>query len=186
MNKEPIKIPQPQSTRGGARPNAGRSPKPIDLAEVEILAACGGTDDEIGYRFDLERSTITRRRQNDKEFAEVVERGKARGRISLRRKQFELAMKGDRTMLIWLGKNLLGQRDHFDGKLTVATLSIRDLSDEQLAASISEAQASGLLPPGPERPEETADKKHHPPMLETPIDVPQQFKGVPERTTEPE
>lgn len=42
---------------------------------------------------------------------EAFERFSSTGRESLRRKQFELALSGDRTMLIWLGKNVLGQRD---------------------------------------------------------------------------
>ena len=37
----------------------------------------------------------------------------AAGKVSLRRKQFELALKGDRTMLIWLGKQHLGQREPY-------------------------------------------------------------------------
>jgi hypothetical protein len=47
----------------------------------------------------------------ERRFADVIETGRADVRKSLRRKQVELAMKGDRTMLIWLGKQLLGQRD---------------------------------------------------------------------------
>ena len=35
----------------------------------------------------------------------------AQGRASIRRKQFELAMEGDRHMLVWLGKQYLGQRE---------------------------------------------------------------------------
>jgi hypothetical protein len=31
--------------------------------------------------------------------------------MSLKRKQFDMAMKGNVTMLIWLGKQTLGQRD---------------------------------------------------------------------------
>lgn len=34
------------------------------------------------------------------------------GRASLRRRQYELAMDGDRVMLIFLGKNYLGQSDN--------------------------------------------------------------------------
>ncbi len=35
----------------------------------------------------------------------------AGGRQSLRRKQFQLALKGDKTMLVWLGKQYLGQAE---------------------------------------------------------------------------
>lgn len=34
-----------------------------------------------------------------------------RGNDLIAMKQFELAMKGDKALLIWLGKNRLGQRD---------------------------------------------------------------------------
>jgi hypothetical protein len=33
--------------------------------------------------------------------------------MSLKRKQYEVAMSGNVSMLIWLGKNILGQRDTF-------------------------------------------------------------------------
>ena len=35
----------------------------------------------------------------------------ASGRVSLRRKQYEMAMDGDRSMLVWLGKNYLDQSE---------------------------------------------------------------------------
>jgi hypothetical protein len=40
-----------------------------------------------------------------------MERGKARGRLSLRRAQLKMVEDGNATMGIWLGKNVLGQRD---------------------------------------------------------------------------
>lgn len=43
---------------------------------------------------------------------EAFDRFSGTGRASLRRKQFELAMNGDKTMLIFLGKNYLGQSDY--------------------------------------------------------------------------
>lgn len=42
---------------------------------------------------------------------EAFDRFSSAGRASLRRKQFEVAMGGDRAMLIFLGKNYLGQSD---------------------------------------------------------------------------
>jgi hypothetical protein len=59
----------------------------------------------------VSHDTLARRKQSDPEFSELIEHGRANGRMSLRRRQFEKAMAGSDTMLIWLGKNLLGQRD---------------------------------------------------------------------------
>ena len=38
-------------------------------------------------------------------------KGRATLKRRLRRKQLELALEGDKTMLIWLGKQMLGQVD---------------------------------------------------------------------------
>lgn len=43
---------------------------------------------------------------------ELVEEGKSQGKVRLRRAQYAKAVdEGNPTMLIWLGKNLLGQTD---------------------------------------------------------------------------
>lgn len=44
-------------------------------------------------------------------FSDAFKAFSAEGRMSLRRKQFELAMDGDKSMLVWLGKNYLDQTD---------------------------------------------------------------------------
>lgn len=44
-------------------------------------------------------------------WGEAFERYSGTGRASLRRRQFEAAMDGNTTMLIFLGKNYLGQSD---------------------------------------------------------------------------
>jgi hypothetical protein len=59
---------------------------------------------------DDSRATIERRRTIRK-FAEVMERGKAKGRVSIRRLQMRLLEQGNATMGVWLGKNILGQVD---------------------------------------------------------------------------
>ena len=40
----------------------------------------------------------------------------AEQKIELRRKQWQVAMEGNVQMLIWLGKNILGQKDVADSK----------------------------------------------------------------------
>jgi hypothetical protein len=91
----------------------GRPEKSIDLQALEKLCALQCTQADIAGWFDVSLSTIERR-QRDPEFAAVMERGYARGRVSLRRKQMQLAEQGNATMLVWLGKQILGQRDHVD------------------------------------------------------------------------
>lgn len=48
-----------------------------------------------------------------KRFSKIIDKGRAEGKKSLRRAQFEAAVeKKDVRMLIWLGKQLLGQSDN--------------------------------------------------------------------------
>jgi hypothetical protein len=49
-------------------------------------------------------------------YSPEITKGKASGKIKLRRKQFDVAMKGNTTMLIWLGKQILGQNDQNVGE----------------------------------------------------------------------
>ena len=82
----------------------------IDLGELERLCAIQCTDEEIAAWFNVSTRTIERRRL-EPAFAEVMERGKAKGRISVRRLQMKLLEQGNATMGVWLGKQILGQVD---------------------------------------------------------------------------
>src|ERR1700682_5195538 len=82
----------------------------IDLAELEKLCALQRTDEELAAWFKVTTRTIERRRL-EPEFAAIMERGKAMGRISVRRLQMRLLENGNATMGVWLGKQLLGQTD---------------------------------------------------------------------------
>ncbi|MGD0778255.1 MAG: hypothetical protein ABSC05_36190 [Candidatus Solibacter sp.] len=89
---------------------AGRKPAPIDLTELEKLCALQCTDEEIADWFGVSTRTIENRRKRP-EFAQVMSRGRSRGRISVRRAQMKLLESGSGTMGVWLGKQFLGQRD---------------------------------------------------------------------------
>jgi hypothetical protein len=82
----------------------------MDLAELEKLCSLQCTDEEIAAWFGVSVRTIENRRQQP-EFAEVMRRGRAKGRISVRRAQMKQLEAGNATMGVWLGKQLLGQRD---------------------------------------------------------------------------
>src|SRR5437764_14370854 len=82
----------------------------IDLAELEKLCAMQCTDEEVAAFFGVSSRTIVRRRQV-KKFNEIMERAKAKGRVSVRRNLFRLANNGNIAAAIFLSKNLLGYRD---------------------------------------------------------------------------
>lgn len=75
----------------------------IDEATVEKLASLGCTNIEIADHFGCSHDTITRR------FAYELTKGKSELRRSLRQVQLDSALKGNVVMMIWLGKQYLGQ-----------------------------------------------------------------------------
>jgi hypothetical protein len=81
----------------------------------------------------IDKAQLTRR------FKDVIEEGSEEGKMSLRRKQLEVAMSGDRTMLIWLGKNLLNQSDRVKSDLTSGGNTIQPLSINVIDTATADA-----------------------------------------------
>jgi hypothetical protein len=111
----------------------------IDLAELEKLSVLQCTDEEIGAWFNVSTRTIERRRKVPK-FAEVMDRGKAKGRISVRRMQMKLLEAGNATMGVWLGKQLLGQTDQLviPSRLTSIREALRAATPKEIADLLNE------------------------------------------------
>ena len=84
----------------------------IDPEELEELASLGCTMHEAACWFDYGEDAF-RLRLRDPRLRHAWRRGKGRGRVRLRRAQFNLAEKNT-TMAVLLGKRLLGQRDPGD------------------------------------------------------------------------
>ena len=87
---------------------AGRPKKKVDEEKLVLLASLGLTIPECDAVLDSSHDSIQRN------FKESYDHGKDKCKASLRRKQYELAMAGNPTMLVWLGKNLLGQSDKME------------------------------------------------------------------------
>ena len=100
---------------GGKRSGAGRKAVQIDLEEVERLSTIQCTDQELASYFGVDVKTIERRKKKAA-FAAAVERGRAKGRVSVRRNLFALAAKGNVAASIFLAKNLLGYKDYFSNE----------------------------------------------------------------------
>lgn len=103
-------MPKKKTSSKKKRPRGHRPSAKIDLIQLEQLCGINCTAEEIATFFKVSTKTIERRRKVEA-FAAVMERGYASGRITIRRMQMKLASAGNPTMLIWLGKQLLGQAD---------------------------------------------------------------------------
>ena len=90
----------------------------IDPAQVEALAAIGCTQEEIATALGCSRQTINRR------FKVACIAGGDKLRMSLRRWQYVKAKDGNVAMLIWLGKQYLGQTDRQESKITEQVVEI--------------------------------------------------------------
>jgi AraC-like DNA-binding protein len=129
--------PKPKNEPG----KAGRPKAPLDTEHIKALAGAGCTVEEMAEFLGVNKKTLERR------FSAVIDSGRLRRNVSLRRKQMELAMRGDKTMLIWLGKQLLGQSDRSqitgkdDGPVRHEH-SLAHLTDEQLEAEIAKLSAA--------------------------------------------
>ena len=94
----------------GGRPRFDFSDK---LPLVRKLASIQCTDEEIAAGIGCSQDTLARGRKRDQELDAAIIDGRANGRMSLRRAQYQKAMDGNPAMLIWLGKQVLGQRENF-------------------------------------------------------------------------
>jgi len=94
----------------------GRKAVKIDKEQVQALARLGCTWDEIADVLGVARSTLGKNMKTDKGVRDAYERGIAEGDVSIRRAQYDSAMQGKTAMLIWLGKNRLGQTDRIETK----------------------------------------------------------------------
>lgn len=84
----------------------GRDKKIIPPEEVYKLAQIGCKDIEIAAWFGIDENTLTYN------FSVELIKGRENLKQSLRRAQLSLALSGNAVMLIWLGKNILGQSEN--------------------------------------------------------------------------
>ena len=77
----------------------------IDKTQVEKLASYGCTVREVANFFGCSEDLIK------KSYSQFMTKGKDSGKIRLRKLQWNAAEKGSTPMLIWLGKQVLGQTD---------------------------------------------------------------------------
>ena len=93
--------------------NKPYNPIIIDWKEFDKLCGLQCSLEEIAGWFNCSIDTIENRVKETHgiTFSEYFSKKRSSGKISLRRKQYETAMAGNPTLLIWLGKQYLNQTD---------------------------------------------------------------------------
>ena len=98
----------------------GRPKADIDWAVVGKLleAGCAGTD--IASQLGISPTTLQRRcrAENNVSFSAFSQQKRMAGDNLLRAAQYKAAMEGNTTMLVWLGKQRLGQSDKTQAEIT--------------------------------------------------------------------
>lgn len=98
-----------------AKAKIGRPPALEDNQEtlklLSILGSLSCTTKEAASKLEVSEPTFFAFLKRSEKARDAWERGRDVGKLSLRQWQIEAARGGNATMLIWLGKQLLGQKD---------------------------------------------------------------------------
>ena len=123
-----------------AQAKMGRPKKIIDKEQFETLCEMQCIQTEICSVLKVTEKTLIAwcKETYGDTFSNTIKRFSEGGKMSLRRKQLEVAINGNVTMLIWLGKQYLGQRDKTEYTENIASEKLDSLL-EQLDDSNTEA-----------------------------------------------
>jgi hypothetical protein len=105
----------------------GRNNIPVPPDEVELMAKIGCTDREIAEHFGIKDETLRRN------FVDNLIKGRSELKQRLRQAQLRVAFEGNPTMLIFLGKNILGQADQPVNNDNNMILPFTDDIDEEVS-----------------------------------------------------
>lgn len=94
----------------------------IDWKRVDelLVAQCDGVG--IASILGIHPNTLYLNCEQDHKmsFSAYSQQKRGEGKELLRAKQYELALNGDKTMLVWLGKQYLNQREKVDNDISVS------------------------------------------------------------------
>jgi hypothetical protein len=121
----------------GGRPEFVLSPEEYEKLIAMIRIQC--TQEEIcGIYGGIDHKTLNKaiKAHGGVGFSHLYKKHSDEGKASLRRSQWKAAQDGNPTMLVWLGKQMLGQRDKHDidanlsGDLNVTKIERRIVSPD--------------------------------------------------------
>ncbi len=94
----------------------GRPPHKLDWDKIDSLLIAGCSGREIAGNLEINQKTLYEHAVKDKgmSFTDYSDQFYGKGDSILRAKQFKQAIDGDTTLLIWLGKVRLKQKEEKD------------------------------------------------------------------------
>ena len=104
-----------------AKNKTGRPRREIDYKTLDNLCMIMCTGEEIAAILEMDMDTLNAclKRDGNETFSVYFQKKSSNGKMSLRRMQFKKAVEGNPTMLIWMGKQILGQSDKAEVETTV-------------------------------------------------------------------
>lgn len=106
-----------------------RGRKHVKLDETalsEIALESGATDNRLALYFGVDPKTMTAN------YSKLLAQKRAERKIAIARAQYRRAIRGDSTLLIWLGKVELGQTDRQIHDLPGVEKALYEISDKFL------------------------------------------------------
>jgi DNA-binding transcriptional regulator YhcF (GntR family) len=121
-----------------ASKHTGRPRKPVDLLTLERLAEIHCTMKEMASVFGVSVDTLERN------YADIIEKGREEGKASIRRMLFEHGRKGNSTALKYLIHNVLKERveevvEKDDTQLKILIARLESLSSESILKLVKSA-----------------------------------------------
>ncbi len=140
-----------EACKGGVMPRPRKELTDKEFQQLIGMVKIQCTQEEICGVLDMDHETLNARlkERGEEGFSQFYKKHSSEGKMSLRRMQWRSAEEGNTTMLVWLGKQMLGQRDRHetdlkssDGSMTPAKLDLSKLSTETLAEIVAAKDAA--------------------------------------------
>lgn len=98
---------------------AGRPELEIDWEKADDLLMKGCNGVQVAAYFDVHPDTLYNRCVSEKgtNFSDYSQKLRQKGNTFLHQKQYEVAQEGNTTMLVWLGKQRLDQKENKEKEL---------------------------------------------------------------------
>ncbi len=139
------------------------APKPqIDLTQLAKLAEIGCPIQDVAAYFKVDAQTLKSKLKKDP-LKTIWNNGQARGRIKLLNAQMATALSGDKTMQIWLGKQMLNQADKVEQDIKQQQKWVVELppamTADQWVAAYGKSNAKIVVKDGEAKPPKARKRK---------------------------